>query len=138
MLKFWVIRAILCRGGKATRLSLDHKPTDPAERERIASQGGFVSENGRVMGHLAVARSIGDCDSTPYITHLAYINEVELQAGDEYLVLACDGLFDVLTDDEIAELLTTAPPDLASVMLRDYAYSLGSGDNISVLVAALE
>lgn len=90
------------------------------------------------MGHLAVARSIGDHESAPYVTHIATVNEITLQSDDEFLVLGCDGVFDVLSDDEIVKLLYTTPPDLVSVMLRDYAYSLGSGDNISVLVASLK
>jgi protein phosphatase PTC1 len=47
---------VICRNGKAVRLSKDHKAEDPDETARIIKNGGFVFEQ-RVAGVLAVARS---------------------------------------------------------------------------------
>ncbi len=54
-------RAVLCRGGKAVRLSKDQKPYDDDEEARIRALGGYVvGEIGRVNGSLAISRAIGD------------------------------------------------------------------------------
>ena len=84
-----------------------------------------------------MARSIGDSDSAPYVSHEATTNELILGDDDEFIVLGCDGIFDVLSDQEIVDVLKSQPPELASIVLRDYAFLLGSSDNISVLVMHL-
>ncbi len=61
------------RGGKAVRLSIDDKPSDPGEEERIRKLGGFVvvgNEIARVNGTLAVSRSIGDFYMVHFLHHL--------------------------------------------------------------------
>lgn len=53
-------RAVISQSGKAIDLTRDHKPHEPAERERIESSGGFVCTEGLLNGELGVARAIGD------------------------------------------------------------------------------
>lgn len=131
-------RAVICEDGIAKRISLDHKATDISERDRIQSIGGFVTEKGRVMGDLAVARSIGDSTCTPYVTHKPNINELTLSENAEFIILACDGLFDVMSDQEACDLVRRYPREKSSQILRDFAYLLLSGDNISVIVIHLK
>ncbi|CAN0567124.1 unnamed protein product, partial [Ectocarpus sp. 12 AP-2014] len=57
--RFHTSRAVLARGGKAERLTYDHKAEDAAEQERVNAAGGFVLRN-RVLGILAVSRSFGN------------------------------------------------------------------------------
>lgn len=52
-------RAVLCWGGKAVDLSVDHKPDDPVERQRIQNAGGTVTQDGRVNGGLNLSRALG-------------------------------------------------------------------------------
>ena len=52
-------RCVLCRAGKAIDLSLDHKPEDEPERQRIEKAGGFVTVDGRVNGNLNLSRALG-------------------------------------------------------------------------------
>ena len=54
-------RCVLCRGGEAVDMSMDHKPQLDSERQRILKAGGFVSD-GRVNGSLALSRAIGDLE----------------------------------------------------------------------------
>lgn len=117
---------------------MDHKGTDIEERERILLLGGFVTEKGRVVGDLAVARSLGDIASAPFVTSKPYVNEIELTDEDEFLVIGCDGVYDVFTDQEVVNLVKKVPSDNAATILRDYAYLNGSNDNISAIVVHLK
>eukprot|EP01116_Phalansterium_solitarium_P009143 TRINITY_DN23177_c0_g1_i1.p1 TRINITY_DN23177_c0_g1~~TRINITY_DN23177_c0_g1_i1.p1 ORF type:complete len:335 (+),score=67.77 TRINITY_DN23177_c0_g1_i1:197-1201(+) len=131
-------RAVICRGGKAERLSFDHKPTE--EEDRIRALGGHVSGGAtkRVNGMVAVSRAIGDFAVEPQISCEPFLNEAPLSADDEFLILACDGVWDEI-DDQGAVDIVRSEPDLqrAARTLRDAAFLRGSDDNISVVVVRL-
>lgn len=85
-------RAILCRNGKALRLSYDHKGSDENEGKRIANAGGLVLNN-RVNGVLAVTRALGDAYLKDLVTGHPYTTETVIQPdADEFVILACDGV----------------------------------------------
>lgn len=84
-------RGVLCRGGKALRLTYDHKGSDKQEAKRIMDAGGFVM-SGRVNGVLAVTRSLGDSSMKEFVVGSPYTTETELYKDDEFLILACDGV----------------------------------------------
>ena len=127
-------RAVLCRGGKAVRLTYDHKGSDAHEAKRITDAGGFVMNN-RVNGVLAVTRSLGDSSMKEFVVGAPYTTETALDSDDEFLIVACDGLWDV-TDDQTAVDLIRKVEDAqeASRVLLDYAITNYSTDNLSVMV----
>jgi protein phosphatase PTC1 len=85
-------RIVLCRNGKALRLSYDHKGSDENEGKRIAGAGGLILNN-RVNGVLAVTRALGDAYMKDLVTGHPYTTETVIQPDiDEFLVLACDGV----------------------------------------------
>ena len=84
-------RGVLCRKGRALRLTYDHKGTDKQEAKRIMDSGGFVM-SGRVNGVLAVTRSLGDSSMKEFVVGAPYTTETELTEDDEVLILACDGV----------------------------------------------
>lgn len=84
-------RGVLCRAGKAVRLTYDHKGSDKQEAKRITDAGGFVM-SGRVNGVLAVTRSLGDSSMKEFVVGSPYTTETELCDEDEFLILACDGV----------------------------------------------
>lgn len=85
-------RIILCRNGKALRLSYDHKGSDENEGKRIANAGGLILNN-RVNGVLAVTRALGDAYMKDLVTGHPYTTETVIQAdADEFIILACDGV----------------------------------------------
>jgi protein phosphatase PTC1 len=84
-------RGVLCRAGKAVRLTYDHKGSDKQEAKRITDAGGFVM-SGRVNGVLAVTRSLGDSSMKEFVVGAPYTTETELCDEDEFLILACDGV----------------------------------------------
>jgi len=134
-------RAILCRSSSTIRLTYDHKADDPKEISRIESAGGFVLRN-RVLGILAVARSFGDHGMKEFVISRPYLSETDLKDDDEFIVVACDGLWDVMSDDECTDLVkkytkSGADNTAAAQMLVEESMARGSTDNISVIVAWL-
>jgi len=106
-------RAIISVDGEAKPLSFDHKPVNRSESTRIVAAGGFV-EFGRVNGSLALSRAIGDFEfkqntslSPEYqiVTSDPEIVEHELTESDEFIVLACDGIWDCMTSEEVVDFV---------------------------------
>ncbi|WVF66559.1 hypothetical protein IAT40_001299 [Kwoniella sp. CBS 6097] len=127
-------RAVICRGGKAVRLTYDHKGSDAQEAKRITDAGGFVMNN-RVNGVLAVTRSLGDASMKEFVVGSPYTTETTLDDSDEFLIVACDGLWDVCEDQEAVDLIRSIQdPQDASKFLLDHAMSNYSTDNLSVMV----
>lgn len=95
-------RAVLCRRGAAIPLSSDHKPDRPDELERIQAAGGRVIfwDVARVFGMLAMSRAIGDSYLKPFVIPDPEVRVLERKDGeDEFLILASDGLWDVVTNE---------------------------------------
>lgn len=110
-------RAVMSRGGTAEVLSIDHKPDVPSERERIEALDGKVEWRGcwRVMGStgsaayrgLAVSRALGDVDWKVPVSLVESKPEVKvtnLRPDDEFVILGCDGVWDVLSNQEAVDL----------------------------------
>jgi len=149
----------------AVRLSDDHKPGRADERRRIEAKGGVVDVQGvwrvftpgpatfagrSVLWGLAVSRAFGDLlmkepqrfgcqgatgelvSALPEI-HTYDINPME----DRFLVLACDGIWDVLGDDDaVAVCVEHRTADLAAHALIRRAFEIGSDDNLTAVVVA--
>lgn len=73
---------MLCRAGRAERLTYDHKAEDEAEQERVEAAGGFVMRN-RVLGILAVSRSFGNQGMKEFITAEPYVSETRWAPREE-------------------------------------------------------
>ncbi|KAK5154963.1 phosphatase 2C-like domain-containing protein [Cryomyces antarcticus] len=132
-------RIVLCRNGKALRLSYDHKGSDENEGRRVASAGGLILNN-RVNGVLAVTRALGDAYMKDLVTGHPYTTETVIQPDvDEFLILACDGLWDVCTDQEAVDLVRhTQDPQHASRLLVEHALTRFSTDNLSCMVVRFD
>lgn len=142
----WIInvgdsRAVLSNeNGIAIPLSKDHKPNSPEERVRIENLGGKIIFDGvdwRIK-NLSLSRAFGDIECTPYVTHLPQIYCRKLSKGDKFLILACDGLWDVLSNqdavDFILDLETKNYRGNYAKVLAEYALEKGSMDNVTVIV----
>ncbi|KAJ3706312.1 hypothetical protein LUZ61_010017 [Rhynchospora tenuis] len=94
-------RAVLARGGRAYAVSCDHKPDRPDELARIEAAGGRVIYNNgaRVSGILAMSRALGDRFLKPEVTSEPDIRTIRRSDQDEFLILASDGLWDVLSNE---------------------------------------
>ncbi|CAK7339874.1 unnamed protein product [Dovyalis caffra] len=136
-------KTILCRAGKAFPLSKDHVASCIEERERVLSAGGQVKwqvDTWRVgNAALQVTRSIGDDDLKPAVTAEPEIIETVLSAEDEFLVMASDGLWDVMSSADVIRIIkdTVKEPGMCSKRLATEAAERGSKDNITVIVVFL-
>ncbi|KAF4319803.1 hypothetical protein BBO99_00008995 [Phytophthora kernoviae] len=99
---------VVAKKGKAeqvTQLTTDHKASNETEKARIEESGGmvlYVKGVARVNGRLAVARAFGDAELSQLVIADPEVTEHELQPEDEYIVIASDGLWDVLTNEQVA------------------------------------
>ncbi|KAJ9566796.1 hypothetical protein OSB04_002762 [Centaurea solstitialis] len=121
----------------------DHVASCPEERERVSSVGGQVKwqlDTWRVgPAALQVTRSIGDDDLKPGVTAEPEVTETLLSDEDEYLVMASDGLWDVVSNEEVVSIMkkTVKEPGMCSKRLAMEAAERGSNDNITVIVVFL-
>lgn len=108
-------RCVLCRDGKAVELSLDHKPEDTAEMDRIHKAGGRVTADGRVNGGLNLSRALGDhsykkntqlppedqmISALPDIMHISIDRET-----DDFIILACDGIWNFMSSQDVVDFV---------------------------------
>ncbi|XP_014505138.1 probable protein phosphatase 2C 59 [Vigna radiata var. radiata] len=130
-------RAVICRGGNAIAVSRDHKPDQTDERRRIEDAGGFVMWAGtwRVGGVLAVSRAFGDRLLKQYVVADPEIQEEKVDSSLEFLILASDGLWDVVSNEEAVSMIKPIPDaEEAAKRLMQEAYQRGSSDNITCVV----
>ncbi|KAL7626659.1 mgpp2cl-1, protein phosphatase 2C-like protein 1 [Parahypoxylon ruwenzoriense] len=132
-------RIVLCRAGKALRLSYDHKGSDENEGKRIANAGGLILNN-RVNGVLAVTRALGDTYMKDLVTGHPYTTETVIQPeADEFFIIACDGLWDVCSDQDAVDLVRDEQdPVVASKKLVDHALASFSTDNLSCMIVRFD
>ena len=154
-------RAVLCNDGVAVQLTEDHKPAVKAEKARIEAAGGWV-QNGRVNGSLGVSRAFGDIQFKVFTETPGYINGQENLMGSiwganqqvvskpdfkhfivekpfEFIILACDGLWDVFDCQEAVNfvrkrLAVTRNVDKTAQELIQKAIKRGTQDNTSVVI----
>lgn len=119
-----ICRCVVSRGGAAIDMSYDHKPESEEETLRIVKAGGKVTDDGRVNGGLNLSRALGDhtykqnqtlppeeqmISPLPTVKHL----ELNPQEEDEFVVLACDGVWNSMTSQQVVDFIkqriTTAP-----------------------------
>lgn len=141
-------RAIFVSDNKIALSTYDHKPINPSERERIQNAGGSVMIQ-RVNGSLAVSRALGDyeykCVEGKGPCEQLVSPEPEIYncprafAKDEFVVLACDGIWDVMTNDDLREYIhwrLRVTNDLVKISneVLDMCLNKGSRDNMSIII----
>ncbi|XP_072161494.1 protein phosphatase 1L-like [Bemisia tabaci] len=141
-------RGVMCDSkGNTVQLSFDHKPGRKDEMERIKHAGGFIEYRyhcWRTNGNLAVSRALGDWPEKLEGKHLIGNPEVLIfdlsKYQPQFLVLATDGLYDVMTSDQVVAFLLERLHEehYGAKSLVRHAYSLGAADNITVMVIYLK
>ncbi|CAE6509060.1 unnamed protein product, partial [Rhizoctonia solani] len=150
-------RSVMSVKGVVKELSFDHKPQNPSETARITAAGGYVEYN-RVNGNLALSRAIGDFEfkqnyaiqpEQQIVTANPDITEHNLDDEDEFIVLACDGIWDCLTSQQVVDCvrrLVAEKKELGEIceIIMDRCVApdsdVGAGigcDNMTIMVIAI-
>jgi len=162
-------RAVVCNGGTAIALSVDHKPNMPSERRRIIAAGGCVQEQStscgtqyRVNGNLNLSRALGDLEykrdpklgpEAQMISGTPEVKFYDRTPDDEFLIICCDGVWDVKTNQEVVDFVRSrlpppsAEPHTMAIVLEelldscispDLARTKGlGGDNMTAVLVRL-
>ncbi|KAL9245154.1 hypothetical protein vseg_018836 [Gypsophila vaccaria] len=135
-------RVVLSRTGLATRLTNDHCLSREDERRRIENSGGFVQNynNGvwRVQGTLAVSRAFGDQHLKEWIICDPEIQHLPLSSDCQFLILASDGLWNKVSDQEAIDVVLNEENAMESCKkLIDLSSNRGNRDDITVMVIDL-
>ena len=133
-------------------MSVDHKPYNDAEERRIVAAGGTVTMR-RVNGDLAVSRALGDfvykhAPGRPaeqqQVSPEPEIRVQERSDADAFLVLACDGVWDVMSNSDVGDFLLARTGDgiealdeLAESLIQE-CLARGSRDNMSAIIVAFK
>ncbi|CAA6665027.1 unnamed protein product [Spirodela intermedia] len=128
--KLWLANIVI-------QVTIDHEPI--TERERIEDSGGFVSnmpgDVPRVNGQLAVSRAFGDRLLKPHLTSAPAVRAVDITNDTVLLILASDGIWKVMSNQEAADIVRTVQdPKAAAKRLTDEALRRESKDDISCIV----
>ncbi|KAH6803705.1 Protein phosphatase 2C family protein [Perilla frutescens var. frutescens] len=137
-------RAVLGKRGRAIELSKDHKPNCTSERLRIEKLGGVIYD-GYLNGQLSVARALGDWHmkgdkgSQCPLSSEPELEELILTEEDEFLIIGCDGLWDVMSSQYAVtivrkELMVHNDPERCSGELVREALKRNTCDNLTVVV----
>ncbi|XP_052183484.1 probable protein phosphatase 2C 62 isoform X2 [Diospyros lotus] len=134
-------RAVICRSGSAKQITVDHDPQK--EKKLIESRGGFVSQKPgnipRVDGQLAMTRAFGDERLKEHITAEPDIVLVTIDTDTEFIILASDGLWKVMSNQEAADcIIDLADAQEASEKLIREALARNSRDDISCIVVMFQ
>ncbi|KAI5415502.1 probable protein phosphatase 2C 13 isoform X1 [Lathyrus oleraceus] len=140
-------RAVLCKRGAAVEMSQDHRPSYLPERRRVEELGGFI-DDGYLNGYLSVTRALGDWDlkfplgaASPLIAE-PDVQLVTLTEEDEFLIIACDGIWDVISSQVAVSLVRRGlrrhndPQQSARDLVKE-ALRLNTSDNLTVVVICL-
>ncbi|CAK9436900.1 uncharacterized protein LODBEIA_P14220 [Lodderomyces beijingensis] len=135
-------RLVLCRSGQPYRLSYDHKASDSNEIDRIENSGGLILKN-RVNGILAVSRSLGDSYMKGLVLGKPFTTSTEILPEDEFMIIACDGLWDVLSDAKACKYVAQCfskglGVQETSKKLCQLAIDNSTTDNVTVMIIQFE
>ena len=170
-------RLVLFKNGKVFFATEDHKPNTETEKKRIKNAGGEIyqtftyfplRQNGREIeapwrvlpGRLSVSRTFGDVEAKDpkfggiggVVMALPDITEFDLDDEFNFMVIGCDGIFDVLSNEEILECVKIVLNekkveeinednihdlcgDFAGMIVKG-AIAKDSSDNVSCIVVA--
>jgi len=135
---------VVYKSGHTKQITTDHKPDDNIEKIRIEKIGGEVykdSEGVFRVGQLSLARAFGDGDNAPYISQVPDVYYNKITNNTKYIVMACDGLWDVVDNKELFPLLENYKKENSKNLaanLAQEALKKGSYDNVSIIILEFE
>ncbi|CAJ0941019.1 unnamed protein product, partial [Mesorhabditis belari] len=138
----------LMRSTEVTKVTKDHSPSEESEAKRVEAAGGilvWLQGEYRVNGILNLTRSLGDIAGRPMIISDADMLKMERDGGEYLVILACDGVSDVLTSAQIYETIQKYVESHESTEYQGIAGALcaaakdeGSSDNLTAVIVFLK
>lgn len=150
-------RSVASVAGVQQELSFDHKPNNEEESKRIIAAGGWVEVN-RVNGNLALSRAMGDFifkrnskipPEEQIVTAYPDVIVKDVQEEHEFIVIACDGIWDVMSNQEVVDFVrkrigNKVPPETICEELLDHCLApdcqmggIGCDNMTAILVTLL-
>ena len=131
-------RVILINGkGNVVRATVDHNVTNEYEKKLIQERGGTIFNN-RVNGLISLTRCFGDGTQAGVISCVPSITVID-RHDDDKLIIACDGVSEVMEDDEVGKIFFEQnDPTAAAKAIKDEAVKRGTTDNVTVLCVDLK
>lgn len=136
-------RCIVGRKGKADQITLDHRPDVKSEKERLEKSGIKLSNNNKLGNILGVSRSFGDYSFKRPVNKGLVVDpdyfEIKITDDLDFIVLACDGLFEELDNQDIVATITTGLEqghtlnEVVKSVCMD-SYNMDVNDNISCII----
>jgi protein phosphatase 1L len=132
---------IVYKNGQSKQITTDHKPDDKYEKNRIKNMGGETyvdSDDVCRIGDLSLSRAFGDEDNAPYISQIPDVFYKKVCDLTKYIVMGCDGLWDVIKNEELFDLLEKFKKEGCSeniaACLATECLEKGCTDNISIII----
>ena len=135
-------RAIVVSGHNVRPLTIDHRIGNPDEEQRIIRMGGVISPPYILRGSsgLMPTRTIGDAYFKPVgVIATPSVREYEIREDDIYLIGGCDGLFDFMSNEEVAQVARKhrQPEILLEKLKQEILINRGGSDNITLIAVKL-
>ena len=133
-------RAIIIKEDGVIQITTDHTPNEPSEKQRIKTLGGVIhDDNGTYrIKELSVSRVFGDGDTLPYVSHIPDIFNIKIEPNFKYVIMACDGFWDVITNEELPDLIKQNNHSNIAIFLTKEALKRNTTDNVSIIVIELK
>lgn len=133
---------IIIVGEKVSQLTTDHRVNLASEKQRIIQSGGEITgcyvywqDNG-----LMVTRSLGDqLFKQAGVIAIPDVGNKLIRPTDKFLIAACDGLFDHLSNNQVAEIARKekSAKKIADTLLKQILSIRNANDNITIIVLKL-
>ena len=141
-------RIVIFKNGKLFFETEDHKPNSEKEKERIKISGGQIYQSQSLIpiyqkinlpwrvlpGRLSVSRTFGDIQAktekfggkSGVIIPVPDITEFDLNENFDFMVIGCDGIFDVISNEQIF--------DIWKIVLNEQRYKDFDNDELDINV----
>ncbi len=137
------VRALVVGHKDFHQLTTDHRLDDPQEKERIEEKGGQISYPYTCRGFrgLMPTRTLGDEYFKPVgVIARPSVNKYKITKDDVMLLTGCDGLFDVMDNEEVVDFARDfwEPNQLVEVLKREALENRSCSDNLTIMAVCLK
>lgn len=136
-------RVVVVGTNEVRQLTTDHRLDDAAERARVLAAGASIQYPYVMLGQrgLMTTRAIGDRYFQPAgVISIPAVNQYAKAEGDLFLICASDGLWDIISNVEVADIAREcrSPDDLVAVLKDEALVKRSSWDNVTIIALSFQ